>query len=151
MKSDATSVCTMTDPPNRSSGPRPHAASSTLLTEHDNNKMVYELTTQDTRPKSTTLAKTAIAMSSTLCTHHCSHFETKELKGVPLSRVNNIVSLSGSEQIAWRRGRWRFFVALFHPEAVRATGRKKLVLAGLLTEVCVLYPALNAQDEGYEV
>ena len=35
--------------------------------------------------------------------------------------------------------------------AVRATGRKKLILAGLLTEVCVVYPALNARNEGYEV
>ena len=36
-------------------------------------------------------------------------------------------------------------------DAVRATGRKKLILAGLLTEVCVVYPALNAKNEGYEV
>lgn len=24
-------------------------------------------------------------------------------------------------------------------------------MAGLLTEVCVIYPALNAKDEGYEI
>ena len=36
-------------------------------------------------------------------------------------------------------------------DAVRATGRTKLILAGLLTEVCVVYPALNATNEGYEV
>ncbi len=35
--------------------------------------------------------------------------------------------------------------------AVEATGRKKLIMAGLLTEVCLLYPALNAHDEGYEI
>ena len=35
--------------------------------------------------------------------------------------------------------------------AVKATGRKKLIMAGLLTEVCVLYPALSAVEEGYEV
>ncbi len=35
--------------------------------------------------------------------------------------------------------------------AVQATGRKKLIMAGLLTEVCVLYPALSAVEEGYEV
>ena len=35
--------------------------------------------------------------------------------------------------------------------AVRATGRKKLIMAGLLTEVCVLYPALSAIEDGYEV
>ncbi|ETW94582.1 MAG: isochorismatase hydrolase [Candidatus Entotheonella factor] len=36
-------------------------------------------------------------------------------------------------------------------EAVRALGRQKLIMAGLLTEVCVVYPALNAADEGYEI
>ena len=36
-------------------------------------------------------------------------------------------------------------------EAVKTLGRKRLIMAGLLTEVCVVYPALNAADEGYEV
>jgi nicotinamidase-related amidase len=35
--------------------------------------------------------------------------------------------------------------------AVKATGRRKLIMAGLLTEVCIVYPALNATNEGYEV
>lgn len=35
--------------------------------------------------------------------------------------------------------------------AVQATGRRKLVLAGLWTEVCVAFPALDALREGYEV
>ncbi|MET8403606.1 hydrolase [Streptomyces sp900116325] len=36
-------------------------------------------------------------------------------------------------------------------EAVKATGRKKLVIAGLWTEVCVVLPALSAISQGYEV
>jgi nicotinamidase-related amidase len=35
--------------------------------------------------------------------------------------------------------------------AVERTGRKKLVLAGLWTEVCVAFPALDALRAGYEV
>jgi nicotinamidase-related amidase len=35
--------------------------------------------------------------------------------------------------------------------AVRATGRKQLILAGVVTEVCVAFPALSALEEGYEV
>jgi len=35
--------------------------------------------------------------------------------------------------------------------AVERTGRKKLILAGLWTEVCVAFPALDALREGYEV
>ena len=36
-------------------------------------------------------------------------------------------------------------------EAVKKTGRKKLVVAGLWTEVCVAMPAIQAQGEGYDV
>jgi nicotinamidase-related amidase len=35
--------------------------------------------------------------------------------------------------------------------AVQRTGRKKLIIAGLWTEVCVAFPALDALREGYEV
>jgi len=35
--------------------------------------------------------------------------------------------------------------------AVKATGRKKLILAALWTEVCLVHPALDAIREGYEV
>lgn len=35
--------------------------------------------------------------------------------------------------------------------AVRATGRKQLIIAGVVTEVCVAFPALSAVEEGYEV
>jgi len=36
-------------------------------------------------------------------------------------------------------------------EAVGKTGRKKLVLAGLWTEMCVAMPAIQAMGEGYDV
>lgn len=35
--------------------------------------------------------------------------------------------------------------------AVRATGKKQLIIAGVVTEVCVAFPALSALEEGYEV
>lgn len=35
--------------------------------------------------------------------------------------------------------------------AVKATGRNKLVLCGLWTEVCIAFPAICALDEGFEV
>ena len=34
---------------------------------------------------------------------------------------------------------------------MEATGRRKLILAGLWTEVCVAFPALDALAAGYEV
>ncbi len=35
--------------------------------------------------------------------------------------------------------------------AVKATGRHQLIIAGIVTEVCVAFPALSAIAEGYEV
>jgi nicotinamidase-related amidase len=36
-------------------------------------------------------------------------------------------------------------------EAVKATGRKKLIIAALWTEACLSFPTLDALKEGYEV
>jgi nicotinamidase-related amidase len=36
-------------------------------------------------------------------------------------------------------------------KAVKATGRNQLIIAGVVTEVCVAFPALSAIAEGYEV
>jgi len=35
--------------------------------------------------------------------------------------------------------------------AVKATGRRQLIIAGVVTEVCVAFPALSAIAEGFEV
>jgi len=35
--------------------------------------------------------------------------------------------------------------------AIEATGRRKLIIAGLWTEVCVAFPTIDALREGYEV
>ncbi len=36
-------------------------------------------------------------------------------------------------------------------DAVKATGRKQLIIAGLWTEVCVAMPAIQAAGEGWDV
>jgi nicotinamidase-related amidase len=36
-------------------------------------------------------------------------------------------------------------------KAVKATGRKQLIIAGVVTEVCVAFPALSAIEAGYDV
>ncbi len=36
-------------------------------------------------------------------------------------------------------------------QAVRETGRRQLIIAGVVTEVCVAFPALSAVEAGYEV
>ena len=36
-------------------------------------------------------------------------------------------------------------------KAIKATGRKQLIVAGVVTEVCVAFPVLSAIEEGFEV
>lgn len=36
-------------------------------------------------------------------------------------------------------------------KAVKDTGKKQLIIAGVVTDVCVAFPALSALEEGYEV
>jgi nicotinamidase-related amidase len=36
-------------------------------------------------------------------------------------------------------------------KAVKDTGRKQLIIAGVVTDVCVAFPTLSALEEGYEV
>jgi len=36
-------------------------------------------------------------------------------------------------------------------DAIKATGKKQLIIAGVVTEVCVAFPVLSALEEGYEV
>ena len=35
--------------------------------------------------------------------------------------------------------------------AVEATGRRQLVMAGVTTDICIVYPAISAVQDGYEV
>ncbi|MBL4762382.1 MAG: isochorismatase family protein [Gammaproteobacteria bacterium] len=35
--------------------------------------------------------------------------------------------------------------------AIKKTGRKKIIMAGIVTDVCLLFPALSAVAEGYDV
>jgi nicotinamidase-related amidase len=35
--------------------------------------------------------------------------------------------------------------------AVAATGRKQLVMAGVTTDICLVFPSINAVNDGYEV
>ncbi|HAH45182.1 hydrolase [Gimesia sp.] len=36
-------------------------------------------------------------------------------------------------------------------EAIKATGKKNIILSGLWTEVCITWPTLNMIDEGYNI
>ena len=62
-----------------------------------------------------------------------------ELKSV----LPGIPTVDRSKVNAWEEPAFR--------EAVVATGRRKLIMAGLWTEVCLVFPALDLLNEGYQV
>ena len=62
-----------------------------------------------------------------------------ELKSV----LPGIPTIDRSKVNAWEEPAFR--------EAVVATGRQKLIMAGLWTEVCLVFPALDLLNEGYQV
>ena len=55
-----------------------------------------------------------------------------------------------SQQPIERTGMNSWDTAAFR-DAVRATGRKNIIVAGLWTEVCVAWPTLNMLDEGFNI
>ncbi len=62
-----------------------------------------------------------------------------ELKSV----LPGIPTVDRSKVNAWEEPAFR--------EAVVAAGRQKLIMAGLWTEVCLVFPALDLLNEGYQV
>ncbi len=70
------------------------------------------------------------------------------LRGDPstLPAIRNVLAdepeLDRNTMNAWDDERFR--------DAVAKTGRRRLIFAGLWTEVCLLYPVLHAQREGFE-
>lgn len=59
------------------------------------------------------------------------------------NEIPNVSEIDRSSMDSWAD---RGFV-----EAVKNTGRKRLVMAGILTEVCLAYPVVGALKDGYEV
>jgi len=64
---------------------------------------------------------------------------TPELKEV----LSDLVEIDRTQINAWEDTEFR--------QAVEATGRKKLVMTALWTEVCLAFPSLDALRAGYEV
>jgi nicotinamidase-related amidase len=62
-----------------------------------------------------------------------------ELKTV----LDGIAEIDRSEINSWENNEFR--------DAVKATGRRKLIMTALWTEVCLAFPAIDALREGFEV
>lgn len=76
-----------------------------------------------------------------------STIESKSFSGEILPQIKrvfpDITPIDRSNMNSWEDPK-------FHA-AIKATGRKKLIIAALWTEVCLAFPVLSALKEGYEV
>ena len=92
----------------------------------------------------TGLAKTAQTFQVPII---LSTVEANTFSGPLISKVQNvfpnITPIDRTTLNAWEDANFQ--------AAVKQTKRKKLVIAGLWTEVCVAFPALSALEDGYEV
>ncbi len=89
--------------------------------------------------------------------------KTAKAYGVPLVVTNGadtdppgplfprLQTVLGDTETLVRGGNFNVFDTPEVAAAVEATGRRKLLLSGLMTEGCVLLSALSAVDRGYEV
>ncbi|MCU7613622.1 isochorismatase family protein [Chryseobacterium sp. GMJ5] len=93
------------------------------------------------------LARTAIEtdMSLILTSSQEDHFQ-----GLLITDIQEIAPTAYANRIrrpgvvdAW----------LYQPfkEAIEKTGKKRLIMAGLTNDVCIVYPAMSAVEDGYEV
>lgn len=92
----------------------------------------------------TGLAKSAKAFSIPII---LSTVEANTFSGPLISKVQSvypdIAPIDRTTLNAWEDAKFK--------SAVEATGRRKIILAGLWTEVCVALPTLSAIEDGYEV
>jgi nicotinamidase-related amidase len=61
-----------------------------------------------------------------------------------------ITDILGNEVIE-RAGEINAWKSPVFKQAIEATGRKKIIMAGIVTDVCLLFPAISAVAEGYDV
>jgi len=62
----------------------------------------------------------------------------------------DITNILGDDVIE-REGQINAWDSLAFKQAIEKTGRKKIIMAGIVTDVCLLFPALSAVEEGYDV
>jgi len=107
---------------------------------------VQSITPTELSNNTVALAKTALALEvpTVLTTISAEGGPLRDpLFGELAALFPNVTPIDRNNTNAWSDNR---FVA-----AVRATGRSKLVIAGLWTEVCVAQTALSALRDGFEV
>lgn len=62
-----------------------------------------------------------------------------------------ILEVLDSTTVVKRKGEINAWDSPEYKKAIEATGRKKIIMAGIVTDVCLMFPAISAVAEGYDV
>ena len=62
-----------------------------------------------------------------------------------------ILSTLPNAEVINRQGEINAWKSKEFVEAIEKTGRKKIIMAGIVTDVCLMFPAISAVAEGYDV
>ena len=120
-----------------------------LLIDHQIGTMAWTHSHDINLVKQNVLKLARIAKAAGLPTVLTSSMEDR-VQGPLMSELKEILP----DEFAARIKRPGIVNAMHHDgfnKAVKATGRKKLFVAGITTEICVVFPVLQMLDEGYEV
>lgn len=93
------------------------------------------------------LARTAVETNMALV---LTSSEETQFQGMLLADLQRIAPRAYAERIK-RPGIVDCWTYEPFKKAVEATGKKKLIMAGLTNDVCIVFPAISAVEDGYEV
>ncbi|MBM0745181.1 isochorismatase family protein (plasmid) [Phormidium sp. CLA17] len=120
-----------------------------LLIDHQQGtiKLARNLPREEIVKNTRALARTAVegGMPLVLTTSMEEHFQgllLDDLQTIAPEAYNNRIKRPGVVN-CWEYDEYK--------SAVIATGKKKLIMAGLTNDVCIVYPAISATEEGFEV
>lgn len=121
--------------------------SALLLIDHQTGTMlgVQDIRLDQFRSNVLALAKTAVVHNiPTVLT--ASYAEGPNGPLMP-----ELLEMFPSSEIVYRPGPISSWDDPRFVDAVRATGRRKLIMAGVTTDVCLMFPVLQALQDGYDV
>jgi nicotinamidase-related amidase len=118
-----------------------------LLLDHQAGlfQTVKDIPVADLRRNTTMLAKLAALLKIPVIT------TASEPKGPNGPLMPEIHEAAPHAVFVPRKGEFKAWDNEVFVRTVRATGRKTLIMAGVWTNVCVMFPALDAKAAGYEV
>ncbi|MGB8700804.1 MAG: isochorismatase family protein [Thermosynechococcaceae cyanobacterium] len=123
--------------------------SALLLIDHQvgTMKLIHNISLEVVKRNTLALAKTARILNIPVI---LTSSQEENIQGALLTELAEILPEAFETRIK-RAGIVNAWDDANFKAAVEATGRKNLIMAGVTTDVCLVFPAISAHQEGYQV